>query len=44
MEKVLLMHSRILTPDDLAAVFRVAGAQVIAVLEDGFGVQVLLTK
>jgi ubiquinone/menaquinone biosynthesis C-methylase UbiE len=44
MEKVLLMHSRILAPDDLAAVFRVAGAQVIAVLDDGFGVQVVLTK
>ena len=44
MEKVLLMRSRFLTPDDLAAMFRVAGAQVITVCDDGFSAQVVLTK
>lgn len=44
MERVLLMRSRFLTPDDLAAVFRAAGAQVIAVFDDGFSAQVVLTK
>ena len=44
MEKVLLMRSRFLTPDDLAAMFRAAGAQVITVIDDGFSAQVVLTK
>jgi demethylmenaquinone methyltransferase/2-methoxy-6-polyprenyl-1,4-benzoquinol methylase len=44
MEKVLLMRSRFLTPDDLAAVFCAAGAQVITVFDDGFSAQVVLTK
>ena len=44
MEKVLLMRSRFLTPDDLAAMFRAAGAQVITVVDDGFSAQVVLTK
>ena len=44
MEKVLLMRSRFLTPDDLAAMFRAAGAQVITVCDDGFSAQVVLTK
>ena len=44
METVLLMRSRFLKPDDLAAVFRAAGAQVITVFDDGFSAQVVLTK
>jgi len=44
MEMVLLMRSRFLTPDDLAAMFRAAGAQVITVFDDGFSAQVVLTK
>jgi ubiquinone/menaquinone biosynthesis C-methylase UbiE len=44
MEKVLLMRSRLLTPDGLVAVFQAAGAQVITVLDDGFSMQVVLTK
>ena len=44
MESVLLMRSRFLKPDDLAAVFRAAGAQVITVFDDGFSAQVVLTK
>ena len=44
MEKVLLMRSRFLTPEGLAAVFRAAGAQVIAVFDDSFSAQVVLTK
>ena len=44
MERVLLMRSRFLLPDDLAAVFRAAGAQVITVFDDGFSAQVVLTK
>ena len=44
MEKVLLMRSRFLTPDELAAVFQAAGAQVAAVIDDGFSAQVVLTK
>jgi ubiquinone/menaquinone biosynthesis C-methylase UbiE len=44
METVLLMRSRFLRPDDLAAVFRAAGARVIAVFDDGFSAQVVLTK
>lgn len=44
METLLLMRSRILTPDRLAAIFREAGAQVIAVLDEGFSAQVVLTK
>ena len=44
METVLLMRSRFLTPDDLAAMFRAAGAQVITVFDDGFSAQVVLTK
>ena len=44
METVLLMRSRFLKPDDLAAVFRAAGAQVITVCDDGFSAQVVLTK
>ena len=44
MERVLLMRSRFLPPDGLAAVFRAAGAQVIAVFDDGFSVQMVLTK
>jgi len=44
MEKVLLMRSRFLTPDDLACMFRVAGAQVITVCDEGFSAQVVLTK
>ena len=44
METVLLMRSRFLKPDDLAAVFRAAGARVITVFDDGFSAQVVLTK
>ena len=44
METVLLMRSRFLRPDDLAAVFQAAGAQVTAVIDDGFSAQVVLTK
>ena len=44
MEKLLLMRSRFLRPDDLAALFRAAGARVTAVIEDGFSAQVVLTK
>ena len=44
MEKVLLMRSRFLTPDELAAMFRAADAQVIKVVDDGFSAQVVLTK
>ena len=44
METVLLMRSRFLTPGDVAAVFQTAGAQVIAVFDDGFSAQVVLTK
>jgi demethylmenaquinone methyltransferase/2-methoxy-6-polyprenyl-1,4-benzoquinol methylase len=44
METALLMRSRFLKPDDLAAVFRAAGAQVITVFDDGFSAQVVLTK
>jgi demethylmenaquinone methyltransferase/2-methoxy-6-polyprenyl-1,4-benzoquinol methylase len=44
MEKVLVMRSRFLRPDDLAAVFHAAGAQVITVLDGGFSAQVVLTK
>jgi len=44
MEKTLRMRSRFLTPDELAAVFKSAGAQVTAVIDDGFSAQVVLTK
>jgi demethylmenaquinone methyltransferase/2-methoxy-6-polyprenyl-1,4-benzoquinol methylase len=44
MEWALLMRSRFLTPNALAAVFRAAGGQVTAVIDDGFSVQVVLTK
>jgi ubiquinone/menaquinone biosynthesis C-methylase UbiE len=44
METVLLMRSRFLPPDDLAAAFRAAGAQVITVIDDGFSAHVVLTK
>ena len=44
METVLLMRSRFLKPGDVAAVFQTTGAQVIAVFDDGFSAQVVLTK
>jgi ubiquinone/menaquinone biosynthesis C-methylase UbiE len=44
MEKVLLMGSRFLPPGDLAVMFRVAGAQVAGVYEDGFSAQLVFTK
>jgi ubiquinone/menaquinone biosynthesis C-methylase UbiE len=44
MEKVLFMRSRFLASDDLVAVFRAAGAQIITVFDDGFSAQVVLTK
>jgi demethylmenaquinone methyltransferase/2-methoxy-6-polyprenyl-1,4-benzoquinol methylase len=44
MEKVLLMGSRFLPPDDLAAMFRGAGAQVAGVYVDGFSAQLVFTK
>jgi demethylmenaquinone methyltransferase/2-methoxy-6-polyprenyl-1,4-benzoquinol methylase len=44
MERLLLMRSRFLPPDDLAAIFRGAGGKVIAAADDGFGAQVVLTK
>lgn len=44
MEKVLLMGSRFLPPDDLATLFREAGAQVTGVYGDGFSAQLVFTK
>jgi ubiquinone/menaquinone biosynthesis C-methylase UbiE len=44
MEKMLLMRSRFLTPDDLAAVFLEAGARMMAMHADNFSAQVVLTK
>jgi demethylmenaquinone methyltransferase/2-methoxy-6-polyprenyl-1,4-benzoquinol methylase len=44
METVVLMRSRFLRPDDLAAMFQAAGARVTAVIDDGFSAQVVLTK
>ncbi len=44
MEKALLMGSRFLPPDGLVRLFQGAGAQVVAVHEAGFSVQVVLTK
>jgi hypothetical protein len=38
------MRSRFLTPDELAEIFRAAGAQVITAFDDGFSAQVVLTK
>ena len=44
MEKVLLMGSRFLAPDELVAVFQQAGAEVIGVYAGGFSTQAVFTK
>lgn len=44
MEKALLMGSRFLPPDDLAALFRDVGAQVVGTDGDGFSAQLVFTK
>lgn len=44
MEKVLLMGSCFLRPDDLAAMFQEAGAQMVGVYGDGFSAQLVFTK
>ena len=44
MEWLLLMRSRFLKPDALAAIFQTAGAQVVAVNDGSFSAQVVLTK